>query len=76
MSSPEFYTSTEREQLKLNIQIIALNHEIRTRSMAEILARLKAVNVTPDEEEIIKKFCDANEIDWNKIKPYKEEEKK
>jgi len=70
-----FYSQSEREQLKMQAQVIALNHGIKSRPIAEMLAKLKAKRLTAGDDKTLAMLCEANGIDWGKVKPYKETER-
>ena len=68
---------SELEKLKAQMWVIALNHGVQPHghSTVETIARLKSLRLTDEEHEVLRKVCEGLEVDYNDIKPIKEEKK-
>lgn len=72
------YSSSDREKLRVQVQGIALSYGISIRSKApvELVAILRHKQITKVETEILKKFCEAFGVNYNKLKPPKKPRRK
>lgn len=62
---------SELEKLKAQMWVIALNHGVQPHghSTVETIARLKALHLTDEEREVLRKVCEGLEVDYDSIKP-------
>jgi len=62
------YTIADKETLKMRVQVIILNHEIKGKNIVESVALLKSKKLSKEEIDMLRKFCEAHGLDYDKIK--------
>lgn len=67
------YSLPEYERLKGQLYAIASNHQVRGRTTIDLIAKLKANRLTKEDIAVLTKLCRFYDVDYDKLKPIKEE---